>query len=143
MMSGKSMKRFICCSKKFKLLLLVFISFLWSFLVFYVLNSSLVLSTLWLSRYVQLYHHAAVVFLLVAIIKARGKFNKVNELRTYVKAILYAFVITVIVAHAVFCGWVVYMVLEQSVLLAAVAGSIQIMFNVALLFVKDLTHSSA
>ena len=100
------------------------------------------ISTLWLRNYVQLYYYTAVAFSLVAILKGRGKLNKVNQLKTYAKAILYAFVITVNVTHAVFCGWVVYMVLDQSILLAAVTGSMQIMFNVALLFVKDLSHGS-
>ena len=136
------MKWSIFCCEKFKLLILVVVSFLWSFFIFFVLNSSLIISTLWLRNYVQIYYYIAVVFSLVAILKGRGKLNKVNRLKTYAKGMLYAFVITVHVAHAIFCGWVVYMVLDQSILLAAITGSIQVMVNISLLFVRDLPHGS-
>lgn len=133
------MKHSIFYSSKFKLVLFLVIYALWSFFLFWELNSSLILTTLWLSTYVQLYFYTALVFYLATVFKAQGKFNKVNRLNRSIKTLLYVFVFAVHIAHAGFCGWVVYMVLEQNMLRAAVTGSVQLILNAALLNVKPLT----
>ena len=136
---GEAMKHSILYSSKFKLVLFLVIYALWSFFLFWELNSSLILTTLWLSTYVQLYFYTALVFYLATVFKAQGKFNKVNRLNRSIKTLLYVFVFAVHIAHAGFCGWVVYMVLEQNMLRAAVTGSVQLILNAALLNVKPLT----
>ena len=136
------MKHSILYSSKFKLVLFLVIYViyaLWSHFLFWELNSSLNITTLWLNTHVWLCYDTALVFALVAAFKARGKFNKVNRLNRSIKTLLYVFVFAVHIAHAGFCGWVVYMVLEQNMLRAAVTGSVQLILNAAMLNVKPLT----
>lgn len=136
------MKHSIFYSSKFKLalVLVIYVIYaLWAFFLFWKLNSSLNITTLWLNTHVWLCYNTALVFALATPFKVRGKFNKVNQLNRYLKTLLYVFVFAVYVAHAGFCGWVVYMVLGQNMLRAAVTGSVQLILNAALLNVKPLT----
>ncbi len=129
------MKQSIFCGKKFKLLLLVVISFLWAFVVFYKLESSLTMSTLWLRKYIQFYYYVMVMFFLITMSKSHAKAKEFIDSKTYRKVILHTIITTIAVICAALCGWLVYMILGQDILLATAAGGIQIILNVALQFV--------
>lgn len=136
------MNRFVFSRRKAKLLSILILSFLWALILLFIFNSSFTLSTLWLRMHVQINFSAVVVFFQVALFKARGDLNKLYAFNKYLKALLSAFLIAIHVAHALFCGWIAYMLFGQNTLLAAGIGGVQAIFNVMMLSVKQLPSDS-